>query len=93
MVPMSEVRWRLGRFLEERGFTAYALAKASGIQRMGTVYRIAGKDAPVRVDLPTLAALLDGLRALTGEDVQLADILEYVPTPPPAPEATSARLD
>lgn len=77
---MSEVRWRLGLFLEEHRLTAYALGKASGIERMSTVYRIASKEnPPIRVDLPTLARVLDGLRQLTGEDVQITDILEYVP--------------
>ncbi len=76
---MSEVRWRLKEFLEARNLTAYALSKAGGIQRMSTVYRIASSDAPTRVDLPTLARVLDGLRKLTGEEVQLTDILEYVP--------------
>lgn len=77
---MSAVRWRLSRYLEERNLTAYALAKAGGINRMTTVYRIAKVGSePSRVDLPTLAAILDGLRKLTGEDVQITDILEYVP--------------
>lgn len=89
---MSEVRWQLDAFLKAHGLTAYALAKASGIQRMSTVYRIAGKDAPVRVDLPTLAALLDGLRHLTGEDVQLTDILEYVPESESTTQGDSVSL-
>jgi hypothetical protein len=77
---MSVVRWRLADYLEEYRITAYALGKASGIQRMSTVYRFAKRgEEPVRVDLVTLAHLLDGLRALTGKEVQLTDILEYDP--------------
>ncbi|CAM2975776.1 helix-turn-helix domain-containing protein [Deinococcus radiodurans] len=76
---MSEVRWRLKEFLAERNLTAYALSKEGGIHRLSTVYRITGSDAPTRVDLPTLAKVLDGLRKLTGEDVQIGDILEYLP--------------
>lgn len=77
---MSVVRWRLGAYLNERGLTAYALAKASGISRLNTIYRIAKEGSePTRVDLPTLAAVIDGLRKLTGEDVQITDVLEYVP--------------
>lgn len=90
---MSEVRWQLDAFLKARGLTAYALAKASGIRRLSTVYRIAGKEAPVRVDLPTLAALLDGLRQLTGEDVQLTDVLEYVPGSDSTSEADPLNLE
>ncbi|GAA5535151.1 helix-turn-helix transcriptional regulator [Deinococcus aluminii] len=81
---MSTVRWRLADFLEERGFTAYALAKASDISRMNTIYRIARRgQEPTRVDLPTLATVLDGLRKLTGEPVDLTDVLEYLPGNPP----------
>jgi DNA-binding Xre family transcriptional regulator len=75
---MPVVRWRLADFLEQRQLTAYALSKVSGIHRMSTIYRIARRgDEPVRVDLPTLAAIVTGLRLLTKEDVQLTDILEY----------------
>lgn len=74
------VRWRLADFLEDRGLTAYALGKASGTTRMNTIYRIARRgDEPTRVDLPTLALVLDGLRKLTGEPVNIMDVLEYVP--------------
>jgi len=76
---MPVVRWRLADFLEQRQLTAYALSKVSGIHRMSTIYRIARRgDEPVRVDLPTLAAIVSGLRLLTNEDVQLTDVLEYV---------------
>lgn len=86
MVLMSMVRWRLADFLEEKGFTAYALGKATGTTRMNTIYRIARRgDEPTRVDLPTLALVIDGLQKLTGTPVSITDILEYVPdTPSPA---------
>lgn len=77
---MSLVRWRLADYLEERGLTAYAVAKASDITRLNTIYRLArrGKE-PTRVDLPTLALLLDGLRKVTGGPVSISDVLEYLP--------------
>lgn len=77
---MSLVRWRLADFLEAHGVTAYALGKATGTTYMNTIYRIARRGhEPTRVDLPTLAMILDGLRKLTGEDVQITDVLEYLP--------------
>lgn len=77
---MSTVRWRLADFLETRNISAYSLGKAIGTARMNTIYRIARKgEEPTRVEFGVLAAVLDGLRKLTGEDVQIADILEYVP--------------
>lgn len=84
---MSLIRWRLADFLEERGLTAYAVAKASDITRLNTIYRLARRGSePTRVDLPTLALLLDGLRKVTGEAVNIGDVLEYLP----AVEVTSA---
>lgn len=77
---MSATQWRLAQFLQARGITAYALAKATGTARPTTIYRLARADhEPTRVDLPTLTMVIDGLRTLTGEDVQVSDILEYVP--------------
>jgi len=80
MSIMSVTRWRLEKFLKARGLSAYALGKASNVKQLNTIYRIARPGhEPSRIDLPTLTAVLDGLRKLTGEDVQLTDILEYVP--------------
>ncbi|PNY79913.1 helix-turn-helix domain-containing protein [Deinococcus koreensis] len=77
---MSVTRWRLAEYLKQRGISAYALAKSTGTARPTTIYRLARPDhTPTRVDLPTLTMVIDGLRKLTGEDVQISDILEYVP--------------
>lgn len=77
---MAAVRWKLADYLDKHGLTAYALAKAVGQTRMNTLYRIARRgDEPTRVDLPTLAAIIVGLRQLTGEPVDLTDILEFDP--------------
>ena len=79
---MSALHWHLADYLETRQLTAYALGKAMGTSYMNTVYKMAKKGKePSRVDLPTLLRILDGLRKLTGEEVQLSDILEYVPDP------------
>lgn len=79
MVDMSMVRWRLADYLQQRGFSAYALGKIIGGARMNTVYRIARRgEEPTRVDFETLALIITGLRTMTGEDVQITDILEYV---------------
>ena len=78
MGGMSAIRWRLADFLKEHGLSAYALAKHSGVKHPNTVYRIARPGhEPGRVDLPTLKAILDGLRELTGKPTRLADVLVY----------------
>jgi hypothetical protein len=77
---MSVTRWKLAGFLKEKKLSAYALAKASSVKQPNTVYRMARPGyEPTRVDLPTITAVLDGLRKLTGEDVQITDVLEYLP--------------
>lgn len=77
---MSVIRWRLADFLAERNLTAYSLGKAMGTSYMNTVYRMAKRGhEPTRIDLPTLLNVLDGLRVLTGEEVEIADILIYEP--------------
>jgi Cro/C1-type HTH DNA-binding domain len=77
---MSKIRWRLAEYLEAHQLTAYAIAKQTGGTRMNTLYRIARRsEEPSRVDFTVLAAILDGLRKLTGEEVQITDILEYLP--------------
>ncbi|GHG41737.1 hypothetical protein CBQ26_14380 [Deinococcus indicus] len=78
---MSVIRWKLADFLAEHGLTAYALGKAMGTSYMNTVYRMARRGhEPSRIDLPTLVNVLDGLRTLTGKDVEIADILVYEPS-------------
>lgn len=75
---MSVLRWTLADFLAEHEITAYALGKAMGTSYMNTVYRLARRGhEPSRIDLPTLVTVLDGLRTLTGKDVQITDILHY----------------
>lgn len=78
---MSVIRWKLADFLAEHGLTAYALGKAMGTTYMNTVYRMARRGhEPSRIDLPTLVNVLDGLRTLTGKEVEIADILIYEPS-------------
>ncbi len=46
---------------------------------MPTIYRLAREgQEPTRVDLPTLASVIEGLRELTGEEVTVSTLLEYV---------------
>jgi hypothetical protein len=91
---MAEVRWKLADYLEAHKLTPYRLAKQLGsTTRMNTVYRLARRgQEPTRVDLVTLATVMEGLRKLTGEEVKLDDVLEFVPSPERDAEA-AAWLD
>ena len=81
---MPYFRWRLADFLTSRGLSVYAVAKTRGVTRMNSIYRMArAGDEPQRIDLAVLADVIAELRHLTGTEVQLADILEYVPEDAP----------
>jgi hypothetical protein len=80
---MAKMRWKLADYLEAHELTPYRLAKQLGSStRMNTVYRLARRgQEPTRVDLATLATVMEGLRKLTGEEIKLDDVLEFVPSP------------
>lgn len=71
-----KVRWKVAEYLERHGKTPYALWKASGLNQ-GTAYQVAtGKSEALRLE--TLEAIVLGLEKLTGERVELNDLLEIV---------------
>lgn len=87
------VNWRVGEVLREHGLTAYKLAaELSGKVNRNSVYAIARGDTE-RVDRSTLAALLDALKALTGQAYTVADLLEYVPNEGDAEETAAVLAD
>jgi DNA-binding Xre family transcriptional regulator len=69
------ITFRLAEVLAEKGWTAYRLAKESGIPQP-TVYRLLDEsDRDVRISLRTLDALVRTLKCKVG------DLLEYQPAP------------
>ncbi len=68
------VRWRLGEVLQKEGITAYRLWKAAG-SNPHTVYRWAYRP-PRMLDLEVAEAILKALRALTGKQYTLCDLIE-----------------
>lgn len=71
-----KMKWKVKEFLELHGKTPYALIKASGLTQT-TIYGIAqGKPSEARFE--TLECLIRGLESLTGQTVELTDILEVV---------------
>jgi DNA-binding Xre family transcriptional regulator len=71
------VRWRLRKYLDEHGVSAYALTKATALAP-NTVYALARGDQR-RVDLEVLDKVITGLEQLTGRRVELTDLLEREP--------------
>lgn len=71
-------RWRLKEFLDQHGITRYALAKKlAGQLTQNTVYNLA--DDPDYIKINTFDVLIPALRALTGEEVTVADLLVWEP--------------
>lgn len=76
-VYTSGVHWRLKETMDRVGITRYALHKHSTLS-MGAI-RSMYDGSNLRPDLSVLARVLDDLRKMTGQDLQLSDLLEYVP--------------
>ena len=76
---MPSVALTLSDFLSARRITAYQLAKELdqyGVAR-STAYAIAaGRNQPT---LKSLGPIVAALRKLTGEDIQVGDVLSYIP--------------
>lgn len=76
---MPRVVWRLPELLEELGITRHRLAQAMAGKtktRLTTLYRMTD---PKRVDLHVLAEIVAALRALSGVEVGVGDLLSYAP--------------
>jgi DNA-binding Xre family transcriptional regulator len=88
---MDTIRWKLKEYLDTHGVSAYRLAEHTHgrLSRTG-IYRLTAKDLKA-VRFETLAAVIPALRDITGEEVQVGDLLEYVPAPDPDAEALEAE--
>lgn len=89
---MDTIKWRLKEFLDEHELSAYQLVdKAHGRLSRTGVYRLTADDLKgVRFD--SLATIIPALRELTGERVEIGDLLEYVDESP-APRSKKTWRD
>jgi DNA-binding XRE family transcriptional regulator len=72
------IRLKLKELLEAHGVSAYALGKAvEGISPKTIYMYVNGQRQP---SLGAVATLLHSLRELTGENIQLCELLEYKET-------------
>lgn len=73
--------WKLRDYLHQRGIKPATLARQLGDTMSRTaVYGLVKDKPPKAIYFETLDAILPALRTLTGEDVQVSDLLEYEPT-------------
>ena len=70
-------RWTLRSTMDRHGVTRYALQQKTGLA-MNTV-RAMYDGTPTRVDLPAIDRVIAVLSDVTGQDIQLADVLEWQP--------------
>lgn len=75
------IRWRLPELLEEYDITGYQIGvELGGHKKMPVIYNLTNPaKRPSRVNFATMSDILSALRSLTGEDIQLTDLIEYTP--------------
>ena len=69
------IAWKLKPLLDSRNVTRYALQKVSEVP-MNTI-RAMYEGNTTRVDFSVLDRIINALRSMTGEDITLADVLEW----------------
>lgn len=75
------LRLNLGRYLKEHDISAYRLVQeVSGKVAPNTVYSLARKPAQ-RIDLDTVAKILQALERVGGQKVEITEMLEDAPSP------------
>lgn len=74
--------WKLRDYLHERRIKPATLARQMGGKMSRTaVYGLVQVNQPKAVYLETLDAVLPALRQLTGEEVEIGDLINYEPDP------------
>lgn len=72
------LRWKIKEFLKENGgVSVYRFAKDSGLSET-TAYRLAGNYGNSSPKITQLKMIMDYLEALTGRDVELSEVVEWV---------------
>lgn len=80
---MEMIRWKFKEFLDAHGLNASQVVdKTDGKLSRNGVYRLTDNELK-GVRFESLAAIIPALRELTGEDVMVGDLLEYVAEAPP----------
>jgi len=76
---VPSLRWKFPELLDKYGLTAYRIVKEiDNVGSMGAIYKLADESRqPARADFKTMAKIITALRELTGEDIQIQDLLEY----------------
>ena len=80
---MARILWKLPEYLEKHNLTPLQVeresVKAGAPLGKNSIYRLIKDDGPSNVNRNSLAAIINALRSLTGEEVTPNDLLEYTP--------------
>lgn len=71
------IRFKSAKVLEDNDITRNALAREAKV-RPNAVYEMCDNQTKL-VDLQTLDKLIETLREMSGKEIFLSDVLEYVP--------------
>lgn len=86
------LRLNLGQYLKDHGISAYRLVQeVQGKVAPNTVYSLARKPAQ-RIDLDTVAKILQALGRVRGEKVEITEVLEDVQETAPASPTLESLL-
>lgn len=82
MPSMGRYVWKFSEYLEERGINPYRIARhGKDKSEEQVIYRLARKGQSIkRLDLTSLALIVEAIKTETGTPVQLTDLLEFDPT-------------
>ena len=74
-MPDMPVRWKLKELLEQHNISTYRLWKQSGLAQ-ATVYRLA-RGETMTLSAEAVNGVITALRQLTGQSIDVADLIEY----------------
>jgi DNA-binding Xre family transcriptional regulator len=75
------LKWRLRQYLDDHDLSAYRLVQE--VEASPTTLYALARGTHERISLEVLDKVITGLERLTGEPVEVGDILERVPDPVP----------
>jgi DNA-binding Xre family transcriptional regulator len=70
------IRWKVKAILNDHGITVNQFKNESGLAQ-GTAYRLARGETDT-INSKTFEATIETLRRLTGKEINIADLVEYV---------------
>jgi len=83
MPHMGRFVWKFSEYLEQRGINPYRIARhGKDKSEEQVIYRLARRGQSIkRLDLASLALIVEAIKTETGEQVSITDLLDYSDEP------------